>query len=222
MRTVRKWLVAREIHIYSKVYFEYWHDEFYDTRNGGKLMARILLLIVAKYFFSPYLTINYIKNQECFMDLTCWTHNNLPNYVFMMQKGHIISFTTRSSTRRSPPTTKSSTPRSPPQQSLLLDSQPPKLHNALWQLLPCQDTAHLISADQPPCLFAFLPFCLFAILPLIIERKSMYVNLAAHGFAKKGEVIASSLQDDEPLSRIADLETLVSHLYQTVIPSQWK
>ena len=39
----------------------------------------------------------------------------------------------------------------------------------------------------------------------------MYVNLAAHGFAKKGEVIASSLQDDEPLSRIADLETLVSH-----------
>ena len=39
----------------------------------------------------------------------------------------------------------------------------------------------------------------------------MYVNLAAHGFAKKGEVIAGSLQDDEPLSRIADLETLVSH-----------
>ena len=35
----------------------------------------------------------------------------------------------------------------------------------------------------------------------------MYVNLAAHGFAKKGEVIASSFQDDEPLSRIADLET---------------
>ena len=186
MRTVRKWLVAREIHIYSKVYFEYWHDEFYDTRNGGKLMARILLLIVVKYFFSPYLMMNYFKNQECFMDLTCWTHNNLPNYVFMMQKGHIISFTTRSSTRRSPPTTKSSTrrsppttksstprsppttksstPRSPPQQSLLLDSQPPKLHIALWQLLPCQDTAHLISADQPPCLFAFLPFP-FCFLP---------------------------------------------------------
>ena len=34
----------------------------------------------------------------------------------------------------------------------------------------------------------------------------MYVNLAAHGFAKKGEVIASSLHDDEPLSRIADLQ----------------
>ena len=56
-------------------------------------------------------------------------------------------------------------------------------------------------------LLAFLPFCLFALLPLVIERKSMYVNLAAHGFAKKGEVIASSFQDDEPLSRIADLET---------------
>ena len=37
----------------------------------------------------------------------------------------------------------------------------------------------------------------------------MYVNLAAHGFAKKGEVIAGSLQDDEPLSRIADLQTRI-------------
>ena len=152
MRTVRKWLIAREKHINWKVYFEYWHDEFYDTRNGGKLMAQILLLIVVKYFFSPYLVMNYFNNQECFMDLTCWTHNNLPNYVFIMQKGHIISFTTRSST-----------PRSPPQQSLLNDSQPPKLHNAPWQLLPCQDTAHLISgwsASLPFCPFAFLPFYL--------------------------------------------------------------
>ena len=54
-------------------------------------MAQILLLIVVKYFFSPYLVMNYFKNQECFIDLTCWTHNNLPNYVFMMQKGHIFA-----------------------------------------------------------------------------------------------------------------------------------
>ena len=176
MRPVRKWLIAREIHIYWKVYFEYWHDEFYDTRNGSKPMAQILLLIVVKHFLvlTSWWTISRIKNAS-------WTWHVGLIIIFLItslwcKKGTSLALLQDLLLDGHPLQQSLLLDGHPLQQSLLLHGHP---HSKVFYLTASPQNSTMRSDNcshvrtpltwyQLISLLAFLPFCLFAFLPFYL------------------------------------------------------